>query len=78
MAKRCRVGVVGCGFFAQNHLHSWKSLRDQGVDLVAVCDLSQSLAKTTAQAFSVHGVYKDMAAMTCARGSGPRRYRDAG
>jgi predicted dehydrogenase len=54
---------VGCGFFAQNHLHSWKSLRDQGVDLVAVCDLSQSLAKTTAQAFSVHGVYKDMAAM---------------
>ncbi len=25
MAKsdRTRLGVIGCGFFAQNHMHSW-------------------------------------------------------
>ena len=21
-----RIGVVGCGFYAQNHLHAWKDL----------------------------------------------------
>ena len=26
MAARIRVGLIGCGFFAQNHLNAWKDL----------------------------------------------------
>ena len=32
-----RVGVIGCGFFAENHLAAWSSMDD--VVLAAVCDL---------------------------------------
>ena len=63
MAKRCRVGVVGCGFFAQNHLNSWHSLHAQGVDLVAVCDLSRERAEKAAKTFSVPGIHTELAAM---------------
>ena len=38
MTEATRVGVIGCGFFARNHLHSWKDLRPEGAELVAVCD----------------------------------------
>jgi len=29
-----RFAVIGCGFFAQNHLHAWRDIKD--VELVAV------------------------------------------
>jgi len=32
-----RVGVIGCGFFAENHLAAWNHMPD--VTLAAVCDL---------------------------------------
>ena len=35
-----RVGVIGCGFFAQNHLYAWRDI--EGVDVVALCDNDQS------------------------------------
>lgn len=63
MVKNCRVGVVGCGFFAQNHLNAWTSLRCEGVEIAAVCDLSEAQAKQSAKAFSVPNVYTDMAEM---------------
>ena len=25
-AGAIRIGVIGCGFYAQNHLHAWKDL----------------------------------------------------
>ena len=31
-----RGAVIGCGFFAQNHLRGWGDVR--GAQLVAVCD----------------------------------------
>ena len=37
MPGRIRLGLIGCGFFAQNHLNAWKDLAPEGVDLVAVC-----------------------------------------
>ncbi len=40
-----RIAVVGCGFYAQNHLHAWSGLRDQGAELAAVCDLDSERAK---------------------------------
>ena len=31
-----RGAVIGCGWFAMNHLHAWKAI--DGVDIVALCD----------------------------------------
>lgn len=47
--KKYRVGVVGCGFFAQLHLHAWRELPN--VELAAVCDRDQAKAQRAAQAF---------------------------
>ncbi len=53
MSERTKVGVVGCGFFSQNHLNSWQQLAGQGVDLAAVCDLDGAKAKATAERFGI-------------------------
>ena len=38
------VGMVGCGFYAQNHLHAWADLRPEGAILAAVCDMDPARA----------------------------------
>jgi predicted dehydrogenase len=62
MKERVRVGLIGCGFFARNHLYSWKDLAPAGADLVAVCDTDPAKAKAAAEAFEVAG-YTDAEAM---------------
>ncbi len=59
MADRTAVAVIGCGFFAGNHLNSWKDLAPQGADLVAVCDLDAAKAKAAAEKFGVPRWYTD-------------------
>ncbi len=44
MAERIALGMIGCGFFAQNHLHAWQDLQSDGVDIVAVCDVDPERA----------------------------------
>lgn len=61
MATRFRAGVIGCGFFAQNHLHAWRDIEE--VELVAVCDLDRAKAETAAASFGVPSVYDDADAM---------------
>ena len=63
MTDRIAVGVIGCGFFAQNHLHSWQHLAAQGADLVAVCDVDAAKAKAVAEQLRVPRWYGDAAAM---------------
>lgn len=53
MTGQTRVAVIGCGFFAQNHLHGWRDLRAQGAQLVGVCDAS---AERAGAASKVHDV----------------------
>lgn len=60
--KRTRIGLIGCGFYAQNHLHAWSDLRAEGADLVAVCDLDQTKAEAAAKKFGAKA-YTDAAAM---------------
>jgi len=60
-AKTFRLGLIGCGFFAQNHLAAWSSIPN--VRLVAVCDLDEAKARAAAKDFSVPAVYTDAAAM---------------
>lgn len=48
-----RIGVVGCGFYAQNHLHAWSSLESEGAKLAAVCDIDTEKAQAASSNFSV-------------------------
>lgn len=49
MTEPYRAGLIGCGFFAQNHLAAWAGLPD--VQLVAVCDLDAAKAQDAAARF---------------------------
>jgi predicted dehydrogenase len=60
MADRIGVAVVGCGFFAQNHLNAWRDLKKDGVDLVAVCDIDKAKAEAAAKTFDVPKAYTDL------------------
>lgn len=63
MTKLLRGALVGCGFFAQNHLHGWAEV--EGVDLVAVCDLDEARARAAAEAFGAEA-FTDAGAMLAA------------
>ncbi|MEO7223009.1 MAG: Gfo/Idh/MocA family oxidoreductase [Devosia sp.] len=63
MSERIALGLIGCGFFAQNHLHSWQDLKPEGVDIVAVCDADSERAKAAAERFGVPHWYTDAAEM---------------
>jgi len=56
-----RGALVGCGFFAENHMHAWADI--ECVEIVALCDLDLGKAKEMAAKFNVAGVYKDVARM---------------
>ena len=66
MTERTRVGVIGCGFFAGNHLHAWTDLAGSGADLVAVCDTDGGKAEAVAKRHGVARWYTDAAAMFAA------------
>ncbi|MFO1055412.1 MAG: Gfo/Idh/MocA family oxidoreductase [Dongiaceae bacterium] len=65
MAERIlRAGLIGCGFFAQNHLHAWRDIPE--VELVAVCDSDRAKADAARQRFGVPRAYQEAAAMLAA------------
>jgi myo-inositol 2-dehydrogenase/D-chiro-inositol 1-dehydrogenase len=47
--QRMRLAVIGCGFIGRVHLANL--LQEDGVDLVAVCDIDPQVAVTTAHEF---------------------------
>ncbi len=61
-SKRTRIGLVGCGFYGQNHLHAWSDLKPQGADLVAVCDQDPERAQAAGRQFGAPW-YEDLDAM---------------
>jgi predicted dehydrogenase len=63
MADKIGVAVVGCGFFAQNHLNAWRDLASDGVELIAVCDIDAEKAKAAAKNFNVPRWYTDFDAL---------------
>ncbi|MFT5368049.1 MAG: putative dehydrogenase [Candidatus Latescibacterota bacterium] len=52
-----RGALIGCGYFANNHLNAWRDVA--GAELVAVCDQDRSRAQKAAAAFGVPHVYTD-------------------
>lgn len=63
MAERIALAMIGCGFFAQNHLNAWQDLKPEGVDIVAVCDVDPERARAAAEKFGVPRWYTDAAVM---------------
>ena len=59
--------LIGCGFFAQNHMHAWSGL--DGVEIVAVCDRDATKAAETAARFGVPTHYTDAGEMLAAEGA---------
>jgi predicted dehydrogenase len=54
---KLRVAVIGCGFFAQNHLNAWREIPD--VELVAVCDRDPDRAEAARDRFEAGRAYSD-------------------
>jgi D-apiose dehydrogenase len=46
MGKK-RIAIIGCGFFAPNHIHAWRGLKK--AELVAVCDIDPERARAAAR-----------------------------
>ena len=59
--EKLRLGLIGCGFFARNHLHAWKMIPE--VELVAVCDIDRDKAEAARAEFGAANAYTDAAAM---------------
>lgn len=56
------VGVVGCGLISQlRHIPAYKKMK--GVEVRAVCDLNEDLARETAKKFNVHNFYTETSKM---------------
>jgi len=43
-----KAALIGCGFFAQNHLHAWRDI--VGVEIIAICDSDAARLKATSAA----------------------------
>ncbi len=55
--RTIRASMVGCGFFAANHLQAWAEI--EGVEIVAVCDRDRNKANSWAKRLGISGVYGD-------------------
>ena len=55
--QKLKAGVIGCGFFAENHLAVWNAIED--VTLAAVCDQQADRANAAAAKFNAGKVYTD-------------------
>src|SRR4051794_702663 len=53
--EQLRGGLIGCGFFARNHLNAWRDVGGAGI--AAVCDLDPARARAYAAGGEIAGVY---------------------
>lgn len=56
-----RGALIGCGFFAINHLHGWRDVK--GAEIVAICDRSAERLKIAGDQFAIAARYGDAAEM---------------
>jgi D-apiose dehydrogenase len=53
--------LIGCGFFAINHLHAWRDCL--GVEIVAICDSNPERSKLVGNQFDISKRYSDAETM---------------
>lgn len=56
--RELRGALVGCGFFARNHLHAWREIPD--VRIEAVCDVDLERARQFARDFGIERAYNSI------------------
>ncbi len=59
--KTLRGALIGCGFFAINHLHGWRDAT--GAEIIAICDRSPERLKQVGDQFGITKRYSDAAEM---------------
>lgn len=60
MSKTIRVGIIGCGQIAQQHLTTYTTkMSADDVKVVAVADINEACVKLTGEKFKVDHVYTD-------------------
>ena len=56
--------LIGCGFFAINHLNAWRDIaREGGVQLVAICDRNEARLREVQAMFGIERTYTDATEM---------------
>lgn len=61
--KKLKVGIVGCGLIVKaRHIPAYKRIK-KSVDLCAVCDINENLARETAKDYYVPKVYSNVSEM---------------
>ena len=61
-----RGALIGCGFFAMNHLDGWREV--EGAEIVALCDSDPVRLAETAARFGIARTYADAGEMLAAEG----------
>ena len=46
-----RIALIGCGFFAENHLHAWADM--DGAEVVAICDVDPNRLEPVGDQFKI-------------------------
>ena len=59
-----RGGLIGCGFFATNHLHGWREV--EGAAITAICDRDAARLAEVGDAFGIAARHTDAEAMLAA------------
>ncbi len=52
-----RGALIGCGFFAENHLHAWSQI--EGAEIIALCDLDADRLSAAGDTFGIAARYSD-------------------
>lgn len=56
-----KIALIGCGFFARNHLHAWSAI--DGASVVALCDTDPERLNATGDAFGIARRHTDAIAL---------------
>ena len=61
-----RGALIGCGFFAENHLHAWREV--EGAEIVALCDTDPERLAAASEKFGIAATHADAEALFAAGG----------
>ncbi|XDA97311.1 Gfo/Idh/MocA family oxidoreductase [Sulfitobacter sp. LCG007] len=51
-----KIALIGCGFFARNHLHAWADI--PGAEVVAICDRDEKRLREASRDFGIKRCYR--------------------
>jgi D-apiose dehydrogenase len=59
--QNLKGALIGCGFFAINHLHGWRDAK--GAEIIAICDSNPERLQKVGEEFAISRRYRDAAEM---------------